>query len=390
MTLRIERITVHLVEMKLGFTYSSGTLECARALIWEIAAGGAVGLGECGFSGERSVPGMAADLGGGTAPGLKQALARWVEPLVGRNALELEALLEPLPPVVDWDRLVIREGLSIALHDLVGQACGVPVHTLLGGRRRNRFPGMPVVHVGPADVMVRRALKWTGAGYRFLKIKFRGRLGEDVEALQGIRQAVGEGVALVVDANDGYKTVDEAAGAIDALKPCRIDYFEDMLNAPNEAIAELRRRTGCRIMVDRQATWPHIHEVVRAGAADVINHHPDNQGGLATALQIDAVARAAGLETAIGSSGVFGIQDAAFMQLACVIGLTRPCEDIGMEPYAAGPCRGEYAFDGPPDVIRRPYPIVDGLIAVPDAPGLGVELDPDALKRLLVDRIAFP
>ena len=101
------------------------------------------------------------------------------------------------------------------------------------------------------------------------------------------------------------------------------------------------------------------------------------------------MARAAGLETAIGSSGVFGIQDAAFMQLACVIGLTRPCEDIGMEPYAIGPARGEYAFDGPPGVIRRAYPIEEGVIAVPDAPGLGVELDPAALRRLLVDQIEF-
>lgn len=389
MNLRIERVKAHLVEMKLGFTYSSGTLTSQRALIWEIAAGGSTGLGECGFSGEKAVPGMALGLGGGTTSGLKQALARWVEPLIGRDAFELEALLEPLPPVLDWDLLVVREGLSIALHDLVGKACGVPVHTLLGGRRRNRLPGMPVIHVGPADVMVRRARKWAAAGYRFLKIKFRGRLEEDLEALQGIRKAVGAGVSLVVDANDGYKTLDEAVAAIAALKACRIDYFEDMLDAPNEAIAELRRRTGSRIMVDRQSYWPNIHEIVRAGAADVINHHPDNQGGLATALQIDAVARAAGLETAIGSSGVFGIQDAAFMQLACVIGLTRPCEDIGMEPYAIGPARGEYAFDGPPGVIRRAYPIEGGVIAVPDAPGLGVELDPAALRRLLVDQIEF-
>jgi hypothetical protein len=59
MNLRIERVRVHLVEMKLGFTYSSGTLTSQRALIWEIAAGGSTGLGECGFSGEKAVPGMA-------------------------------------------------------------------------------------------------------------------------------------------------------------------------------------------------------------------------------------------------------------------------------------------------------------------------------------------
>ncbi len=387
--LRIQRVVGHIVEYKLNFTYSSGTLAKGRAIIWEIFAGTHVGLGECGFASEKSVPGLNSDLGGGTLAGLQTVLAPWVGPLIGRDARELDALLPVLPQALDWNLLVIREGLSIGLYDLVGKMAGLPVHTLLGGKRRLQIPGMPVIHVGPTGVMVRRSRKWAASGYRYLKIKFRGILDEDVEALKAIRAAVGPEVHLAVDANDGYRQIDDAIKAIETLRPCGVDYFEDMLNAGDLEIADLRRRCKARVMVDRQAWWPHIHGLIAAGAADLINHHPDNQGGLYAALQIDAVACAAGLETAVGSSGLFGIQDAAFMQLAAVIGLTRPCEDIGILPYYSGPMKDEYAFDREPSAIINPYAIENGVIQVPDAPGLGIELDPQRLDRCKCGQIEF-
>lgn len=384
-TLKIDRIIGHVVECGLDFAYSSGTLTNARSVIWEIHAGGHVGLGECGIASEKSCPGFDA----GEQASLQALLEPRVAPLLGRDARELEALLEPMPASVDWDLLVIREGLSMALYDLVGCASGLPVHALLGGLRRRTMPGMPVIHVGPADVMVRRATKWAGAGYQYMKVKFRGELEQDVEALQAIRAAVGRDMHIVVDANAGYRELDRAVRAIEALLPCGVDYFEDMLDADNSQIAALRRRCGVKIMVDRQAWWPHVHDVIAAGAADVINHHPNNQGGLGTAMQIDAIATAAGLETAIGSTGMFGIQDAAFMQLASVIALTRPCEDIGLLPYYSGPTAGEYAFDREPSVIAKPYDIVAGTIHIPDAPGLGITLDAGRLDRCKTGEIGY-
>ena len=387
--LRIDRILGHVVECGLDFTYSTGTWSRARSVIWEIHAGAHVGLGESSMATGESGSGF----GGGDDPSDWSALQRMLEPrvarLLGRNALESEAILEPMPQQRDPDLMVIREALSIALYDLVGCASGLPVHALLGGMRRSEMPGMPVIHVGPIQVMARRAQKWAGAGYRYLKVKFRGELGEDVEALKAIRVAVGADVRLAIDANAGYQELEEALRAIEALRPCGVEYFEDMLDADDGQIAQLRRLSKARIMVDRQAWWPHVHEVVAAGAADVINHHPNNQGGLGIALQIDAVATAAGLETAIGSSGVFGIQDAAFMQLGTVIGLTRPCEDIGMMPYYSGPTAGEYAFDREPCVISTPYPIRSGMIGVSSSPGLGVELDPERLAACEVGQIEY-
>ena len=389
MALTIRRVVAHVVEMEVGFSYSSGTLDRARAIVWEVDAGEHAGLGECGFAAEKSVPGISMSFDEGSSEGLRAGLESWVGPVPGGDAVALEALLPPMPRELDWDLLVVREGLSIALHDLVGRAHDLPVHALLGGARRTQVPGMPVVHVGPTEVMARRALAWVEAGYRYLKVKFRGDLEADEDGIRGIREAVGPGVSIQVDANDGYAEMAEAERAIRALVPLEIDLFEDMLAAPIQDIAELRTRTGVRVMVDRQATWPYVHEVVRAGAADVINHHPNNQGGLATALQIDAAATAAGLQTAVGSSGLFGIQDAAFQMLSCVIGLARPCEDIGLLPYYSGPTEGEYAFDREPTVIRNPYPIEEGVIHVPERPGLGIELDRDRLEDCTVARLEF-
>lgn len=390
MAYRIDTIIAHLLEVRVGFTYSSGTLESARAIVWELRSGPHAGFGECGVSTEASCPGIGLKSGEATRQKtLHELLEPWARPLKGQDPLRLEQLLPPMPPVLDWDVLVTREGLSIALYDLAGRICGAPVYALLGGARREQMPGMPVIHVGPPDVMLRRARMWLENGYRYLKIKLRGRLDEDVEAVRRIRAAAGPGISIQVDSNDGYKQVDDAERAIRALADQSIDIFEDMLDAPLPAIAELRRRTGARIMVDRQSSWPQVHDVVRFGAADVVNHHPNNQGGLFTALQIDAVALAAGLVTAVGSSGMFGIQDAAFEHLAAVIGTTRPCEDIGLTPYYSGPTRGEYAFDGDPTVVCGGPVIRNGTIHIPNDPGLGLTFDPAALRRMEIDQAEF-
>ena len=391
MPLRIEKVLAHVVEMPSGFTYSRGIpQQMMRAVIWEVIAGAHVGLGEGAFPLEihdRRMPALSA----GACDKLGERLAERgiASALVGECPFRLEALLPDMPREFDWEFLVLREGLSIALYDLVGKAHGVPVHVLLGGKRRDAAPGMPVIHTGTAEVMIRRARAWVADGYRYLKIKPPAVVEESGATLLGIREAVGPDISLQVDANQIYDDPDTAERAMRALDPVRVEVFEDMLNGSLEEIAELRRRTGACIMVDHEATWPRVHEVCKVGAAAIINHHPNNQGGLATALQIDAVAAAAGVPSAIGSSGRFGIQDAAFQMLSLVIGTSRPCEDIGHVPYFSGPTKGEYAFDGEPSVIRKSYPIVNGVIHVPDEPGLGVELDRERLKAVTVDTLCF-
>ena len=342
----------------MDFTYSSGHHTYAECLIFEIRCDGFTGLGE--------------------SPGNWDLAVESARKLLGRDPRQLEALLSFLT-CADSEQKLVREGLSIALYDLVGKMCGMPVYALLGGQRRNDFPGMPVVHVGTPEVMARRAKKWVNAGYRFLKLKLRGNSQEDLEAVRAVRKAIGDEIDLQVDANIGYRGAEEALSVIQRMEDVRISIVEDIVDSDLDTYSRIRARIAPRLMVDGEAWWPNVHNVIARGAADVINHHPNNQGGLATALQIDAVATAAGLVTAIGSCGYFGIQNSAFQMLATVIGLERPCEDIGLLEYHSGPTASEYLWGGAPTVVKETYPIRDGKIHVPDVPGLGLELDPERL-----------
>lgn len=398
----IDSVTAHVVEVKVGFTYSTSSLNKGRAIIWEVKSGSHVGIGEARLSGESSI------LRSGFKSHLKAKLKKLLLPLIskevnlkknikpiatkiiGSDPLNIENILFPLPKShKDYFSRWTREGLSIALFDLAGKIQGVPVHKLLGGARRKEVPGMPVIHVAEPVHMGRLAKCWTDSGYRFLKVKFRGLHEEDVESIKSIRDSVGFDIPIQVDSNHGYTKIDQAARVIEGLKDYNIDCYEDMLNAPIEQIAELRHRTGARIMVDGYAYWPYVNEVIRAGAADIINHHPNNQGGLGVALLINAAALAAGLETSIGSSGLFGIQNTAFQMLSAVIGLPRPCEDIGLVPYYSGPTKDMYDFDCEPNVLKQLYTIVNGTIQIPDNPGLGVEIDRDKLENLTIERFEF-
>lgn len=310
--------------------------------------------------------------------------------MVGKDASRLEGLLPPLSQEKDWRLVTVREGLSIALYDLLGKALEVPLHLLLGGKRRNVVPGMPVIHVETPEVMARRAGKWASAGLKYLKIKLRGDAKVDLEAVRSIREKVGDRVDLQADANHSYSNLGEAVKAINNMKDLGLSIVEDPVRATLEEFRAMRERIQPILMVDGQAYWPNIFNVVAKGAADIINHHPNNQGGLGTALKIDAVAEAAGIPSAIGSSGIFGIQDAAFQQLSSVIGLSRPCEDIGKIHYYVGPTRGEYYYSGEPTVLERGYPFEKGLITIPDAPGLGIKISRERLANFLEKEVTLP
>lgn len=398
--MRIDRVVVHLLEIRIGFSYSMGTMESARSLVVEVAAGPHTGWGECGWanamSGARADSSTLAsrliDAGRTTAwPDDDDAICRdMIAPLLGADPMRIGALLPRFSGDFAERRRLLREALSIALYDLAGRIAGVPVATLLGGSRRDVFPGMPVVHVGPPAVMARRAASWVKHGYRHVKVKIAGHAEEDAQRVRAIRGAIGEQVPIQLDANDGYPRIEQAVRAIELLKPLGIELYEDMLAAPIADIAALRKATGVRVLVDKESYWPQVLDVCKLGAADVINHHPNLRGGLDVALDIDAVAGAFGVPTAVGSSGVFGIQNTSFQCLAQVVGLTRPCEDIGLSPYYDGPTRGEYNFDRAPSVLVRDNQIMDGLIHMSNAPGLGVEIDSAKVAAAEIHRTEYP
>ena len=383
--MKIERIILYYCKFPLDFTYSWGTLTETNVCAIELRSGKHSGWGEVDWGMEEMSPNLKEE----KLKQMDEKLKQMAEELIGK---EITGPVSALPEI-EYDIghfnafTLSREGLSIALYDLFGKLLGVNVSTLLGGLRRRKFPGMPVVHVGPPEQMARRAKKWVDAGYKYLKIKYSGKHEEDLERLRAIRDAVGDDILFQIDANFGYKKIDEAVKAIHDLEPFKVEIIEDFFEGELGDYARIRSAVQPKVMIDSQAYWPNILKVITLGAADIINHHPANQGGLDIAMKINAVSQSAGIPTAIGSSYDIGIGDTAFQILASVIALSRPCEDIGLSPYFTGPMAGEYKVEFDPNILKDPFPIEEGQIIIRDLPGLGVEVDRKKLENISYDSI---
>ena len=135
--------------------------------------------------------------------------------------------------------------------------------------------------------------------------------------------------------------------------------------------------------------WPNTLKVREMKAADAINLHPRNVGGLDVALWMDAAARAAGVETRIGTSHNLGIGDAAFQILGSVVAVTMPVEDLGPLRYEShfGASSEHYPADEKRMIVRDLFPVENGEIILPDTPGLGIEVDRDRLAARTSDEL---
>jgi L-alanine-DL-glutamate epimerase-like enolase superfamily enzyme len=187
-------------------------------------------------------------------------------------------------------------------------------------------------------------------------------------------------MGVQVDANNSYPAMNAIPKLIKTLNDCQIDVIEDLfpVGAVEECCAACRELKG-KYMVDKDAHWPHVQKIIAEQAAELINQHPHNQGRVSYALKIAETAMNASIQSAIGASGIFGIQNTCYQQLAAVIGLTRPCEDIGMYSYYDTDKSGSFHFSARPSVLQFEHPIRDGHIQLNKLPGIGVEVDQQRL-----------
>jgi len=125
--------------------------------------------------------------------------------LVGRNPFDID-------PIMAWvDSKLARvtcakEGIDLALHDLVGRLLGVPVSTLLGGRFRDRIPIAAEIGIDTPETMAQNALRLVDLGIRVIKIKGSPDMTTDVSRVQAVREAVGPDIILRLDPNAAWTT----------------------------------------------------------------------------------------------------------------------------------------------------------------------------------------
>lgn len=295
-----------------------------------------------------------------------------VAPLfIGRDPRDRLPLLSDLSRVLRFAPFTVA-AIDTALLDLVGRVCDVPVHTLLGGafRDRTRVHGSVGWDEDPV-LMVETALQQVET-YDALKLYAgRGDLAEDLDRLAAVRDAVGGDVDLFVDVNTMWSPSD-LVQALPRVKEIGLSMLEQPL-PPSAAPLQLQITAGLQVDIcadEAVRTVADAARVVAERSATVLNVGHSKLGGPTAAMQAVQVAQASGVGVMVGSVIEMGIATAMGLHLAAAI------PQLAYPSYLMGPLKYRE------QVTTEQVEVVDGHIAVPTGPGLGVEVDEADLRRL--------
>lgn len=210
-----------------------------------------------------------------------------------------------------------KAAVDMALHDLAGRITGEPVWRMLGGHRTERVDTDFTVGIDAPETMASEAKDLVAQGFRTIKVKAGEDPEVDVARVQAVRRAVGDGVAIRIDANQGW-TPSQAVWALAAMSDCSVEFVEQPVAAENiEGLSWVRARSEVPVMADEAVHSPEdALRVIRAEAADYVNIKLMKAGGLWRARQIATICHAAGVHNMIGGMVESNLSTAAAVHFA--------------------------------------------------------------------------
>ncbi len=277
--------------------------------------------------------------------------------------------------------------VDTALWDIAGKALGQPVYQLLGGRVREKVAvyatGLYYTEGEFPTRLLDEARGYVEAGFKGMKTKVGGLpMDEDVRRVAALREAVGADIRLMVDANQAYN----AASAIrmgNRLADLDILWFEEPVNAQDiEGYLQVKSALPMAIAGgENLRTRYEFAPFLSRRAYDIAQPDVINVGGITEMRNVAMTANTQGIQV---NPHVWGspVMIAASLHVASTI---PPCPPSGEpEPYVQEPVM---EFDRTPSLIREgimdaPFYQEDGFLSVPEGPGLGVEIDEKAVRRL--------
>jgi len=351
--LRIEKVDHHkvVVPMKKGTAVSLDYPNLDRRLaefdrypkfILEIhASNGMTGIGETARQvPEESVRANAAHLRGRGLGDID----------LGRESLGL-----PDPRTAD--------AFEMAIYDLMGKTLGVPVCDLLGGRKQDKvavsyWTGQRTI---PDLLMVGRRAVELG----FKNLKFKGRFGDPiVDQLDAVAKEC-PGLSFIIDFNSSYPDPGSFLPVAHRMQGYNVT-IEDPVPKRLDWFHQLRDRLTIPFALTPSGPQ-QMFEAIRTGAVDVFNLG----GDMRTFARMCHTAELGGIPAWHGSGAELGVRDMSFVHAAAA---TRACT-IPSDTIC---------FLRESDLLAQPFRVKDGFVDVPRSPGLGVDLDRDALKRFTV------
>jgi len=360
-----------------GFGWSQRVTDRRQTAICLVTTDeGITGLGEAFYFGGPA--GLAADM-------IDNALGPLI---VGKDPLDTGVIWDFL---YNWTRDQGMKGLTIsalsavdiALWDIKGKALELPVHKLLGGAYRRQARVYATGLYEPQNVpditeaLIKEAMGYKEAGFSGLNLKVGYGIDTDLKYIKAIREAIGEDLFLMVDANHAYNA-GEAIRLAREMEPFHIHWFEEPV-PPEDIDGYIEVKNSSVVPVaggECEYTRYGFRELIQRRAVDILQPDLCAAGGFSEMTKIVAMASAANIPIIPHVWGT-NVGLAAALQL-----------------FAALPNFPERRFPAEPlfEYDRSPHPLRDGVtvekfkmkngyLDIPARPGLGVTLDPAFVEK---------
>ncbi len=358
-------------------TWSSREAHVRDSVVVEVTTDeGIVGWGECVCHGTQR---------GDTAQAF---INRVFHPLlVGRDPFDVEVIWEDLynasRPYGGGAAVNALSGVDIALWDVIGRATGKPIHKLIGGAFRSRVRAYATGFYRTRgatypQASVDEAVDHVQNGFTAFKVKTGYGIVEDLTLLESVREAVGDEIAISIDANCAYDSR-AAARFLRQAEGLSLHFAEELMRPDDlEGYQRLRGLTGTFITAGENlfskfdfARW------IEAQALDIYQPDVCSAGGFTEVKKIAAIAQAhhAWIVPHVWGTGLG--QAAALHLLASLPGpSSSPC-DNGFPQFELD--RSEHPYRD--ELIGSTIGMEEGFVMVPDGPGLGVEVDRSVLEH---------
>lgn len=359
--MRLVSVELFLVELPLvrPFRTSFGTEETRQAIVVRAVTDTAVGYGEC-----------VADKAPHYSPEFNEAawivLSELLVPrLLARPELSPEDVASLLGDIKG--HRMAKAALELALLDAYLREKGLSLQRYLGGTGTAVTPGVSVGISESLKELEEVVSGYVAEGYGRVKLKIEP--GSDIEPVRAIRRMLGPGFALQVDANTAYGRQD--AGHLAALDEFDLLLVEQPLSEEDLlGHAMLAKAMATPICLDESIhSAATARDAIELGACCIVNIKPGRVGGYLEAKAVHDACLERGIAVWCGGMLETGIGRAANLALATLPGFSLPGDISATARYFH-------------EDITPPFVLEEGQIAVPDGPGIGVEVDELALARL--------
>jgi len=323
---------------------------------------------------DEGITGWGEAFGYNVIPATRTAIDEILAPMcIGRDALAIEPLMLELQQKLHiFGRggpiIFGLSGIDIALWDIAGKAAGKPVHRLLGECRAPRLDCYAsLIRYTDPKTVARNVERAVGQGFRHVKLH-----EIEVAPTRAAREAGGEQTGIMLDVNCPW-SVDEALEMARKLQPCNLSWLEEPVWPPENAagLAQVRAKGGIPVAAgENAATLQQYEQLLQARAVDFLQPSPIKMGGISELRKVFALATSHGV-TVMPHSFYDGPGFLAGVHVNAACGKDSLVEWRYFDLEAK-----LYGNAGLPS---------DGAFTVPQGPGLGMDPDPDVIKRYRAD-----